>query len=320
MKSFKTLLSISLISVSVLLSCSKDNNGSKVGVEKGQISITGENKTHIYKIETIQSSIKGDTTSIIIRAVSKDSASEYLIIGFYKMINFKTDKYILNRNIVFDPDTTFNFAYLYFEDSGIPIPDFIKNASIEVVDYYANDILQAKFTFDIPNEKDTTDSTASIKYNGELNLDYADYDPEKVENLPISPNTMNVNINDSFATFKAISAHITSFGQDKYSINGTLGTKTIVIELVDFDPKINVEYSIGDSIDTVGYVTATYSTNNETTFWADGRKGTSGKIKISKITSSTLQGYFEFKAILGNDTTKKKELKKGMFYTKLKNQ
>jgi hypothetical protein len=311
MKPLKVLLTLSFIIWAIFITCSKDNSGSKVGIAKGKISLIADGKTVIYNISTLQSVVSGDTTTVVIRAVNKDSASEFLVIGFQRMVNFKKAKYNLNGIFDYNPDTTFVYAYLHFEGTkGFSDKHFPKG-SIDVVDYISDDLLQAKLSFEIPNLKDTTDSTAVTKVTGEINLDYAFFDPEKVVNLPISPGTMIVNINDSSTTLKAVSAHITSNGQNKYSLNGTLGTKTIVIEFNEITPKINQEYHIAD---TSGLITATYSTNNETSFRAD-----SGTVKISKLTTTTLQGYFDFSASLLKDKKQKKVLKKGMFYAKMKN-
>jgi hypothetical protein len=309
MKFTKLIIALSINLALVLTSCSDDGNGSKVGTERGKISLTANGISTIYNIATLESVISGDTTTIVIRAESADSIHEVIKIGFQNIIYFKIGKFNLNGGYIFDPDTTFNYAYLYFEKhSG----GQIINGKIDILDYSAGDLLQAKITFEIPNSVDTA---SHIIFTGEINLDYDLLNPEKVANLPISPGSMVVDINDSSTTLKAVSAHIIGLGLNKYSINGTSGSKTIVIELSEFEPKINEEYFIGDTIDSIGSIRATFSTNNETTFWAD-----SGKVKISKITSSTIQGYFDFKATMLKDKTKKKILKNGMFYAKIENQ
>lgn len=293
------------------MSCSSDDSPA-VSIEKGKISLTGNGETNIYNILSVQSVIKGDTTTIVIRAENKDSTSEVLVIGFQRMINFRVKKYDITGIFDYNPDTTFVYSYLHYEDQIGYIDIHFPKGTVDVVDYFADNSLMAKLSFEFPDLEDTT---KKIEITGELNLDYAAFDPEKVENLPISPGSMMASVNDSATTFKAVAAHITTFGQNKYSINGTSGTKTVVIELVDFTPKINTTYKIGDKIDTLGSIRASYSINNETTFWAD-----TGNIKISKITPTTIQGYFNFASSLSRDARQKKILKDGMFYAKMKNQ
>jgi hypothetical protein len=313
MKTIKLLILACIVVIFAIWSCSSDDSGSKVGIQTGRISLTYSDSTVYYNIASLQTVIDGDTSTIVVRAENADSSGETLVIGFQKIVNFRISKYDITGIFDFKPDTPFVYAYIFQGFGGSSMYFHFPKGSIDVVDYYVNNILQAKLSLEIPDLNDT--ATGFTEITGELNLDYADFDPDRVANLPIDPGTMHVTINDSSTTLKANSAHINAFGVDKYSINGTLGAKTVVIELIKLgtkDPKINVDYLIGETVDSIKAV-ATYSTSNETTFWAD-----SGYVKLSKISSSTLQGYFDFEAHIYNDKNQTKTLKNGMFYTRMK--
>jgi len=291
------------------ISCHKDNS-SKVSVESGKIKITeNDTATYYYKIDEISYLTNEDTTTLEIIGIKTDSSEEKICISFNKVVNLTEKKYYLTSSISDELLNNITFAY---EFSPSKVTYF--GGNIEVVSYNQNDIFQAKLSFN-PVKNNKVDSSTTIK--GEVNLDFVDFDPSKIPNLPIRPGTLTINVDSEQVSLTCVALYIESL--NKYIINGTStnDNKNLVVEMSNVKLKINKEYPIGVPFDSASFVTATYSPNTSSTYWCDGKNNTSGKIKITKFTYETIQGYLNFTAY--NKTTHKKlTLSKGIFYARLK--
>lgn len=289
--------------------CSGGKNNSNVSIQEGLISLyQNDTVSNFYNILEVNYQVSGDTTSLQITAVNRDSSDEYLVIGFRDIINFGEKKYNIT-GIKEELETNIVYVYLQKKLSNGYETIPIENGTIDVVKYSPNSVLQAKLEFKQILNND------SITQIGELNLDFSTFDSNRIPNLPIPPGTMNIETDTAKFQMTCVASYVVSL--NKYVINGiSQNNENLVITLENFKPKINYEYQIGQSIDSIGKVFATFDDGTDL-YTADGKNGTSGKITIKKLTYNSIQGYFECVAY----NSKKKiqvELKNGLFYAKLK--
>ncbi len=289
--------------------CSGGKNNSKVAIQEGLISLyQNDTISNFYNILEVNYLVSADTTSLQITAVNRDSSNEYLIIGFRNVINFSEKKYTITEN---NDELETNIVYVFLQkklnNSYQNIP--IENGIIDVVKYSPNSVLQAKL------ELKQVLNTDTVTLTGEVNLDFSSFDSNRIPNLPIPPGTMHIETDDAKLQMTCVASYVVSL--NKYVINGiSQNNQNLVITLENFKPKINYEYKIGETIDSIGQVYATFDDGIDL-FTADGKNGTSGKITIKKLTYNTLQGYFECIAYNSKKKTQL-EVKNGIFYAKLK--
>ena len=307
---------ISLVAFFVT-SCKKDVTDSKVGVAEGQISLTDGTNSDSYVITDILTKITGDTTTIILEAMNKDS-SNYMYIGFQKLANFGVNSYDSLSYFKNDTSVSMVFAYIHTEEDGGYF-NINYQGKIDVLFYQANDELQGSFEFLFPDL--SSDSVSMTVLKGEFFASYSMLDPNRVPNLAITPRTMVASINGVPTLFSSEGGLLPEENEKGYVVNGTLPNgQTVTLSFKYFIPKINKKYTIGKDIiegaDSTGRVEATYFENG-LTYFADEKHG-SGTVMVTKISSTTLQGKFDFTATLLNDTSKKVNIKEGQFYTRLR--
>ena len=313
----KYLFLFSIVSI-FLAGCKKDDTGSEVSVAEGKISTSTSTEKVTYTITDIQTIIVGDTTTIVIESLSSDSV-DYIYMGFQKIANFGERNYDITSFFQNDTSVSMVYAYKYSVEDGKGYSKTSLVGTVKVLKYIENDELQGSFELAFPNSESDTVSTEIMK--GEFYASYTLLDPNRVPNISITPRTMVVTINGIPTQLTSEGGLLPEENEIGYVVNGTLATgQTITLSFKYFLPKINKTYTIGENIietpDSSGLVEATYHENG-LTYFADINHG-SGKISVSKITSTTLQGTFFFTATLLNDTSKKVILNEGMYYTRFK--
>ncbi|MEJ5264520.1 MAG: DUF6252 family protein [Bacteroidales bacterium] len=304
---FKTFIQLAGVSLVVsLISCSKSDNDSKVNVAEGYIALTQGDSTISYKIEEISYLIANDTTSLEIIALQNNSTTNYIVVGLRNIVALGEHKYNISRMFETEPDSS--SAYLYFLNNSNSQTQTIDQGELTVLKYQYNNVFQANFSYTIFENNDT------ISVKGEINLNFAHYDPSRIPNVPISPGKLRINVDSAQQTFSCVASYIASTNQ--YVINGVKNNATLVIEVKDVDLLFNKTYPIGQAIDSTGFIKLTY-TDSTGTFLCDGKNSTSGKLTIAKITFNTFQGYLEGKAYQSK-TKQSINFTDGIFFAKLK--
>lgn len=295
----------------LLVSCSDNGGGSAVGADENTITYKDADTSLVYNIQDYKASYGGDTTTLIINALD-DSLKTALKITFYNIVNLGNTSYVVIPSIL---DTS-GVRATYRDESNVE-REFSAGV-VEVLKYQEGSVLQAKYKF-ITFEIDLVKGIDTVECEGEINLNMAMFDPDRIPNIDIKPASMTFRVNDTLRSYSSVATHVSGNGMNKYVINGTWQNQTVVIEMNDVELRMNKEFPIGQLIDSAGFIKANYSSDKNDTYWADGRKGTSGKVKIYKIIdNNTLQGYFEFVGVIPADTSKKVIITEGKFYTKLK--
>lgn len=317
MKIFNYTAVLILILGQLLMSCSKDDTGAKVGVEPSKLTLNDSDSSNIFTIINIETEIDGDTSTILIESANKDS-SIYFYIGFENVVNFGEKVYELT-----DSETSTEtrcFAYMRMGTGAALQTIYFESGKITILDYLRGSEIQGKFELKITPED-------SGVFKGEFYASYLMIDPNRLPDLPINPRTMEVNINTLKTLFNA---NASTTGSEKgYVVNGILGNDMVVtISFKYFVPEINKIYKIGDEIvidndpttsadNDTGYVEASFF-DKGISYIANEEKG-SGKFVVTKLSSSTIQGTFDFKGIYQKkDSLKTIDLTEGMFYAKLK--
>ncbi|HOT14733.1 MAG TPA: hypothetical protein PK252_08215 [Bacteroidales bacterium] len=295
----------------ILVSCSDKGGGSSVGADENTITYKDADTSLVYNIQDYKVIYGGDTTTLVFNALD-DSLKTALKITFYKIVNLSNTSYEVITSI----NDTSGVRATYRDESNVEHE--FSAGTVEVAKYQKGSVLQARYKF-VTYETDLINGIDTLECEGEINLNMVLFDPDRIPNIDIKPASMTFRVNDTLRSYNSVATHISGNGIDKYVINGTWQNQTLVIEMSDIELKMNKEYPIGQLIESVGFIKANYSSDRNTTYWADGRKGTSGKIKIYKIVeNNTLQGYFEFVGVIPADTSKKARITQGKFYTKLK--
>ena len=120
--------------------------------------------------------------------------------------------------------------------------------------------------------------------------------------------------------FNVVAGKISKGSDHEIIVTGSSKNQSIVIDFLNFTPKINVEYNIG-KFDTsnIAKLTASYITEDQKIFYADGTNGSAGTVKIAKFTSGNIQGVFQFTGVNTLNSSEKSVIRNGMFNAKLKN-
>ncbi|MGC8823900.1 MAG: DUF6252 family protein [Bacteroidales bacterium] len=298
------LLSIGFGLLFCLSSCSKNDSNSSVAVAEGYIAVTTADSTITYKIEEISYTVEHDTTFLEISALKNNSATDYIVVGLRNIVSLGEHKYAISRQFETEPDSS--SAYLYYINGNNT--QVIESGELEVVKYQYNSVFQAKFSYSISGSNDT------ISVKGEINLNFALFDPSRIPNVPLSPGKFLINADSAQQTLSCVASYIASTNQ--YVINGVKNSTTLVVEIRNIDLLFNKTYPIGQAIDSIGFIKLTY-TDSTGTYVCDGKNATSGKLTIAKITYNTLQGYIEGKAYQST-TRRTLNLSDGIFFARLK--
>ncbi len=301
----KILLYILIICGFYIISCQKDKNNSKVATEEGYITVINGDSINLYKIEEISYKLSNDTTSLEISALKSNSDKEYLVIGMRNIIDLKEKKYEISNLFETLPDSS--SSYLYYYNSTSENNTIIKQGELNVLKYNPNNIFQATFSYDIQNPD-------SVTVKGEINLNFATFDPTRIPNVPLSPARLRVELDSTQINMSCITSYL--INENKYILNGVKDNSTLVIE-IEMDKIIFSKiYSIGINIDSTQYIKLTY-TDETGSYICDGNNNTQGTITIVKISYNTFQGYFEASAY--NDKNKKRiSFQNGIFFSRLK--
>lgn len=298
------LLSTGLGLLACLSSCSKNESNSRVAVSEGYIAVTTADSTITYKIEEISYIVQHDTTFLEISALRNNSATDYIVVGLRNIVSLGEHKYVISRQFETEPDSSSVYLY-YLNGNNIQA---IESGELEVLRYQYNSIFQANFSYSIPGSNDT------ISVKGEINLNFAMFDPSRIPNVPLSPGKFRINVDSAQQTLSCVASYVASTNQ--YVINGVQDNTTLVVEIRNIDLLFNKTYPIGQAIDSIGFIKLTY-TDSTGTYLCDGKNATSGKLTIAKITYNTLQGYVEGKAYQSK-TNRTLNLSDGIFFARLK--
>jgi len=301
-----TLLCVGIGICIGISSCSKNENNSKVSVAEDHISVVTGDSTVTYKIEEINYSVVNDTTFLEITALKDNSSTDYIVVGLRNIVSLSEKKYTLSRLFETDPDSS--SAYLFYINSNTSQTQVIEQGELNVLKYQYNNVFQASFTYSVPGGND------SVPIKGEINLNFAHYDANRIPNVPLAPGKLRIKVDSVQQTLSCVASYIASTNQ--YVINGVYNRTTLVVEIRNIDLIFNKEYPIGQAIDSTGYIQISYS-DSTGTYLCDGKNRTSGKLTIAKITYNTLQGYLEGTAY--NSTSRKNlTLTDGIFFARLK--
>lgn len=317
MKIFKFAVLIFFILSQLSISCTKDDTGAKVGVEPSKLNLSDNDSSVAFTIINIETEIDGDTSTILIESTNKDS-SIYFYIGFENVANFGEKVYEIT-----DPEVSTEARYFAYMRTGTGAElqtIYFESGEITILDYLRGSEIQGKF------ELKYTPEDSSV-FKGEFFASYLMIDPNRLPDLPINPKTMEVSINSLKALFNANASSTES--EKGYVVNGILGNDMVVtISFKYFVPEINKIYKTGDIIvidndpttsadNDTGFVEASFF-DKGISYLANDEKGT-GKFVVTKLSSSTIQGTFDFTGIhQKGDSLKTIQLTEGMFYAKLK--
>ncbi len=278
----KNIILLLLCFAAFFTSCKKDNSGAKVGVDEGKISTDSESN-ETFTIIDIKTEVFGDTTSVAVESVNKDS-TKYFYFGFENVINFGEKTYTIT-----DPDdessTSIVYAYVRI-GAGSKLTTIPYSAgTITILKYVEKSELQGSFEFLLPSIESDSVNIKTLK--GEFFASYSLLDPNRVPNLPISPQTMEVTINSVKTLLNAAGGPNAAEDAKGYIINGTLGSDVAVtLSFKYFIPQVNQVYKIGDTIviendmgivedNDTGYIEASYFAKG-VTYLANSERG-SGK-------------------------------------------
>lgn len=316
MKLTKVIFVFFTVAVIFSASCKKDDDGSKVSVGTNTLSMVSDSSSDIFKIKEVTSLIVGDTTTIIIKA-SAFNDSLQLVVGFQKINSLSAKKY----DITWPPiimDSTASGVYVAsifgeFPFNYIPIPF---GGNVTVLEYTPNKSMQGKIEYQVYDMKDSLFHKVAT---GEFNVDMDALKPENIKDIDIKPNTIKVNINSKTTEFTAQAGLTNLFDVKKLILTGKSDSSTLTIEYTDLIPVLGKEYLIGEPNEgEPGYINATFVKGNNY-YYTNSDLNATGKITVSKMTSTTFQGSFSLTLVQNNNIANKVEFTEGYFFAPLKN-
>ncbi|MCX7986057.1 MAG: DUF6252 family protein [Bacteroidales bacterium] len=307
MKSFvNPSLLLGLLFTIFFSACSKNDNNTKVGVDEGYVSVSIGDSATLYKIEEISYMVSNDTTTLELIALKANSSNDYIVIGLHKISKLGEKEYVITNQFETEPDSS--STYLYYMTGNNSQLQVIEEGKLKVLKYQYNNTFQANFSYVIYQNNDT------LPVNGEVNLNFAKFDPSRIPNVPIQPGKMRIKTDSMQITISCVASYISASNQ--YVINGVDNGISLVVEINGIEPKINKTYPIGQTIDSTGFIKLTY-TNPDGTYICDGKNSTHGQLTIAKITYNSLQGYVEGNAYQSKNK-KVITFSNGVFFARLK--
>jgi len=308
------LLGIICISFMFIFSCSKDATQPSVSVGLGIMKATIGGTTYNLSISKIYSKGSGDSLSYWI--VGTDSIHT-VTIAFKDIQSIQVTNYPCGSL----SDGKGGYVYAFYEvsnnSSSYNCDGISSSGNIKILSSSSSSLTG---TFSL-NTMNTDDTTQILKITGEFNG--AVYPAEGID-LPILPNTMNsiIGTGDNAQKYNFITiAGVTTFGEKTtLNITGTLNDKnvykTIIIQFVNFQPEIGIQYTTGiQDKDSSKYITLTYVEGSKS-FVADSTN--SGIVKIYKKTIDNVQGTFSFIGKNINNPQQKVAISQGEFSAKIK--
>jgi hypothetical protein len=301
-----------MLTVIMQISCSK-NKGSGVSSGSGEMTATIDNVKYILNINTITQTVQHDTTSITIEGLTIDSTKS---IGLYfkEIIGFGTKTYYCGLMSDSSGGYLQTVYYNLGSDSVYVCDGISSKGSVSIVSF-TNGTIEGKFNF---NAVYSRDSSKIVTVVGDFNCSINDF--LNGTDLPIGLGKLYAQANDVNNYFTVIAGKTTHGNEYDLIVNGNLNQQSISIDFQNFTPQINVTYKVGNfDSSMVAGVRMVYIKNDSVSYVADGTKGSSGTVKLAKLTGSNIQGVFNFTGTNPNDINSKISVTNGMFNAKLTN-
>jgi hypothetical protein len=317
-KLLKLFIFILAIVALCFTSCKKESN-SKVSVGSDKMSATIGNKNYDLTLTEITKVTHGDTVTITISGITKDSTLK-VGIALINQVGIFVKKYYFKGN-PFSSDTTKPIIYggivhifKTTDTTYISANDSTKGY-VNILEYNENTDILGSYSFTAQN---MDDSTKVISVKGQFNASLVD--PQtKIPDLPIAFGKMTARIDKAVTNFTAVAANINLYGLYTLNINGTENKESIVLQFVNFKPTVGSKYKIDSTqLNKDVFVKASYI-KDTITYLADGSKGTSGEIDIVKMTTKSVQGKFYFTGIDIKKPGSSANITEGMFNARFKN-
>ncbi len=318
MRLFKIIVFFLAMVLIGLASCRKDTNNSKVSVGSNKMSATIGNKNYDLTITEINKISRGDSVTLIISGITKDSTLK-VGIALINQVGIFVKKYYFKGD-PFSPDTTLPIVYGGLEHiynntdtSYISAGDSSKGW-VNVLEYNETTDIQGSYDF---TAKNTYDTSKIVEVKGQF---YASLvDPQTlIPDLPVSLGSMTCRINNAATNFSVFASNVINYGQYSLIVTATVNQENIILNFVNFKPSVGSKYKIDSTqLNRNNQVTASYI--NDTTYFVNGSAGTSGEIDIVKMTSKSIQGKFFFTDSVKKNPKKNVKITNGMFNAPFKN-
>jgi hypothetical protein len=305
----KGILRLSLLAAMaflVVITCKKDDEGTKITATSGTITAKSDSAKYIFEVkEAVKDTFAKDSVRILIDGEASNGASISIDLqNMYKLkagsfktaYNLKTKQYVAVRIRVG------NVTY-----------ESIKSGDLTITTYN-EDIIQGTFNVTVESYDD---STKTFKLNGQFNCSFTGFDPS-IKDIEVLPGSMEARVNNQLFFFNVLAADIKIDSSRMINITGTRDDRSIVLQLINFQPWSGKTYTTGNFYSNEGgYIKASYIKNNTVSFIANEKDTLAATIKIVKISASSIQGYFDFSASSPKDTAHI-EVRSGKFNARFK--